>query len=99
MTDVLFVYGTLRSEFANPHARRLREQADFIGKATMPGSVFQVGKYLGYRREPEGIVHGELWRLRDPKSTLAALDGYEGVAYSRIEVSGAWIYAWNGPIP
>jgi gamma-glutamylcyclotransferase (GGCT)/AIG2-like uncharacterized protein YtfP len=93
------VYGTLRSEFDNPHARQLREQADFVGKTTMPGSVFRVGEYLGYKCEPEGIVHGELWRLRDPDATLAALDDYEGSGYSRIVVNGAWIYAWNGPIP
>lgn len=98
MTDVIFVYGTLRSEFDNPYARRLREEADFIGKATMPGSIFRVGKYLGYKREPEGIVHGELWRLRDPETTLAALDVYEGSDYSRIVVNGAWIYAYNGLI-
>lgn len=98
MTDVLFVYGTLRSEFDNPHARRLREQADFMGKSTMPGSVLQVGQYLGYRREPDGIVHGELWRLRDPATTLAALDDYEGSDYSRIVVNGAWIYAYTGAL-
>jgi len=99
VSDALFVYGTLRSEFDNPHARRLRKEADFIGNSTMPGSVFRVGKYLGYTREPEGIVHGELWRLRDPETTLAALDAYEGPDYTRIVVNGAWIYVWNGPIP
>jgi hypothetical protein len=40
-----------------------------------------------------------LWRLRDPEATLAALDDYEGSDYSRIVVNGAWIYAYNGPIP
>lgn len=99
MTDVLFVYGSLRSEFDNPHARRLREEAEFVGPGTVPGSIFRVGKYPGYRRELEGIVHGELWRLRDPETTLAALDDYEGSDYTRILVNGAWIYAYNGPIP
>jgi gamma-glutamylcyclotransferase (GGCT)/AIG2-like uncharacterized protein YtfP len=98
VTDVLFVYGTLRGEFENPHARRLREHADFIGNSTMPGSVFQVGQCLGYQREPDGIVHGELYRLHDPETTLAALDDYEGEAYSRIIVNDAWIYAYTGPV-
>lgn len=98
MPDALFVYGSLRSEFDNLYARRLREGAEFVGQTTVPGSIFQVGRYLGYRREPAGIVHGELWRLRDPETTLAALDDYEGSDYTRIVVNGAWIYAYNGPV-
>jgi gamma-glutamylcyclotransferase (GGCT)/AIG2-like uncharacterized protein YtfP len=99
VSDALFVYGSLRSEFDNRYARYLRENADLVGKTTMPGSIFRVGKYLGYKREPVGIVHGELWRLHDPETTLAALDDYEGSDYSRIVVNGAWIYGYNGLIP
>jgi gamma-glutamylcyclotransferase (GGCT)/AIG2-like uncharacterized protein YtfP len=90
------VYGSLRSEFDNPYARRLRGHAEFVGRTTVPGSIFRIGKYPGYRREPEGIVHGELWRLLDPEATLAALDEYEGPEYSRVVVNGAWIYLFSG---
>jgi len=96
--DALFVYGSLRSEFDNLHARRLREHAELVGRSTVPGSIFRIGKYPGYRREPEGIVNGELWRLRDPEATLAALDDYEGPEYSRILVNGAWIYLYTGAV-
>jgi gamma-glutamylcyclotransferase (GGCT)/AIG2-like uncharacterized protein YtfP len=98
VSDALFVYGTLRSEFDNSYARRLRESAELIGRSTLPGSIFRIGKYPGYRREPEGIVYGELWRLRDPEATLAALDEYEGPEYSRIVIHGAWIYLYTAAV-
>jgi gamma-glutamylcyclotransferase (GGCT)/AIG2-like uncharacterized protein YtfP len=85
--DTIFVYGTLRSEFGNEYARRLHGEADFLGPATVRGSIFLVAAYPGYKREPDGVVCGELWRLRDPEKTLAALDDYEGPEYSRVLVS------------
>jgi len=95
--DFLFVYGTLRSEFENPHARRLRAEARPAGPATVLGSIFRIAHYPGYRPEPAGEVDGELWQLNDPETTLAALDAWEGPEYVREQVrltSGqtAWIY-------
>lgn len=104
MPDDLFVYGTLRSEFDNPYARKLRSEADSLGPATVRGSIFYIRGYPGYRREPDGIVRGELWRLREPDKTLAALDEYEGSDYSRLVVSldsppgEAWIYLYTGNV-
>jgi pyruvate carboxylase len=102
--DHLFVYGSLRSQCGNLFARLLREKAESLGHAAVRGSVFRVGPYPGYRREPDGIVHGELWRLADPEPTLAALDEYEGPDYSRV-IAGletppmsAWIYLYNGGV-
>jgi gamma-glutamylcyclotransferase (GGCT)/AIG2-like uncharacterized protein YtfP len=37
--ELLFVYGTLRSEFGNPFARRLRAEARLVGPATVVGSI------------------------------------------------------------
>jgi len=102
VTDALFVYGSLRSEFDNPHARLLREKADLLGRTTVRGSLVRNGEFPGYRMEPDGIVEGELWKLREPESTLAALDEYEGSAYSRISVTTslgpAWIYLFTGEV-
>lgn len=98
MTDLLFVYGSLRSEFDNPHVRMLWEQGESMGHATVRGSIFMVGQYPGYRREPEGIVHGELWRLREPAKTLEALDDYEGSTYLRELADDAWIYVYQGEV-
>ncbi len=102
MIDALFVYGSLRSEFDNPHARLLREKAELVSRATVRGSLFRNGNFPGYRVEPDGIVQGELWKLREPESTLAALDEYEGSAYKRISVETsfgpAWIYLFIGDV-
>lgn len=104
MSDALFVYGTLRSEFDNPFARKLRKEADLVGHATVRGSIFRIAEYPGFRREPDGLVHGELWRLRNPDQTLAALDDYEGPEYSRVMIdleasfASAWIYLYIGDV-
>ena len=100
MSDALFVYGSLRSEFGNRYAVELRAAADLVGRATVMGSIFRVGRYPGYRAEPAGRVHGEVWRLRHPERTLAMLDEYEGSRYRRVltptSLPGveAWIYAY-----
>jgi gamma-glutamylcyclotransferase (GGCT)/AIG2-like uncharacterized protein YtfP len=98
MPDTLFVYGSLRSEFDNPHTRQLHKEADLLGPATVRGSIFIVGHYPGYQREPDGVVRGERWRLHNPMKTLRDLDAYEGARYSRIEVEGNWIYAYTGVV-
>ena len=104
MSDALFVYGSLRSEFENRYAAELRSAADLVGRATVTGSIFRVGAYPGYRAEPAGVVLGEVWRLRDPERTLAMLDEYEGCGYRRMltatSIPGvdAWIYAYAGEV-
>ena len=91
----MFVYGTLRSEFDNPYAKLLRSQAELIGPAVVPGSIFRVAHYPGYRPAPAGTVHGELYRLRDAPATLALLDEYEGIEYERVLVGDSWIYQFR----
>ena len=100
---LLFVYGSLRSVFDNPHARRLRMEAELLGEATIAGSIFLVGAYPGYRREPGGEVRGELYRLKDAAATLAAMDAYEGDEYPRVAVpvkghGRAWVYEYPGDV-
>jgi len=99
----LFVYGTLRSEFENEYARLLRSQAEFVGKATVPGTIYRVEFYPAYRSGPEGEVHGEVYRLKDAVATLAALDEYEGEGFERMKVETslgeAWIYRYRGEPP
>ena len=92
--DLLFVYGTLRSEFDNPYARLLRANAVLAGNATVRGSVRIVNGYLAYSRQPDGEVHGELYRLHDPETTLRALDSYEGEGYDRVVVQAGDLEAW-----
>jgi gamma-glutamylcyclotransferase (GGCT)/AIG2-like uncharacterized protein YtfP len=91
-TNILFVYGTLRSGFDNPYARLLREQSEFLGPAIVMGSICKMGDYLGYRPEPKGEVHGELYRLKNPEETFRILDEYEGPDYERVMISVGWVY-------
>lgn len=96
---LLFVYGTLRSEFENEYARLLRSQAEFVGRATVRGSIYRVEFYPAYKPEPADEVHGEVYRLRDPAATFAVLDEYEGDGFERVPVATtlgeAWIYRYR----
>lgn len=99
-TDLIFVYGTLRSGFSNPYAELLRASADYLGPANIQGSLYRVAHYPAYREEPEGTVTGELYRLRDPEATLARLDEYEDDEFERVLTSrGWWIYRYRFPLP
>ncbi len=95
MLNLLFVYGTLRSAFDNEYARLLRSQADLVGRATVTGSIYRVQHFPAFRPTPAGEVHGELYRLRDPETTLKTLDEYEGLEYERVVVNGSWIYQYG----
>ena len=66
--------------------------------------------YPGMRapREPREFVTGELYRLRQPLKTLAALDDYEGKPYRRElrtaslatgETVRAWVYMYLQRLP
>ena len=94
--DLLFVYGTLRSEFDNRYSALLRAHADLVRRAVVQGSIFRIAHYPGYRPEPRGEVHGELYRLHDPDAMFRILDDYEGPDYERILIDGvAWIYQYR----
>ena len=84
MLNLLFVYGTLRSEFDSRYARLLHSHAELVGGATVPGSIYRVRHFPAYRPEPPGEVCGELYRLSSPETTLAALDDYEGSDFDRL---------------
>ena len=112
MSDLLFVYGTLRSRFDNPYAQLLRERAELLGPATTRGAIYRVRHYPAFRPELQpatpGLVQGELYRMfPDPAALLKALDEYEDVEFSRvlwpIEYRGlemsAWIYRYDAALP
>ncbi len=112
MSDLLFVYGTLRSGFDNPYAQLLRQRAELLGPATTRGAIYRVRHYPAFRPEPHpitaGPVHGELYRMfPDPAPLLRALDEYEDAEFCRVlrpvehrglEMS-AWIYRYDGVLP
>ncbi|HMP30139.1 MAG TPA: gamma-glutamylcyclotransferase [Saprospiraceae bacterium] len=78
MNKYIFVYGTLMSSFDNPAAKRLKEEATLIGKATINGSLYQLERYPAVVFDSKDKVHGELYELHDENS-FAWIDQYEEV--------------------
>lgn len=81
----IFVYGTLRQGYENPHARRLRAMTIFLGTATLRGELYlctggtfpyPVARYLP---GAETLVVGEIYDLHHDDEILHELDRYEGV--------------------
>ena len=79
MQDLLFVYGTLMRGYVHPMARLLSANAEFLGEAHCRGRLYMVKHYPGLvlSGEASEIVHGELYRLREPDALLREFDMYE----------------------
>src|ERR1700685_4008444 len=79
MSDLLFVYGTLMRGYAQPMARLLSANADFIGDANCRGRLYLVKHYPGLVLSDDAadVVFGELFRLRAPTELLREFDMYE----------------------
>ena len=80
---LLFVYGTLKRG-GGLHAY-LEHDAQFLSEGTIPGRLFDLGWYPGYRRSEAGVVHGELFEI--PEYRLSEFDRVEGAPglYRRIQ--------------
>ncbi|MGJ4927119.1 gamma-glutamylcyclotransferase family protein [Bradyrhizobium sp. HKCCYLS2038] len=77
--DLLFVYGTLMRGFDHPMARLLSANADFVSEASCRGRLYRIQHYPGLvlLADAADIVHGELFRLRQPEPMLREFDMYE----------------------
>jgi len=86
-TDLVFVYGTLRRDFGHAAHARFLAGAEFVGHATAPGRLYDLGPYPCMVAAPKeddadagheaATVRGEIYRLTGP-ATLGQLDVYEG---------------------
>jgi gamma-glutamylcyclotransferase (GGCT)/AIG2-like uncharacterized protein YtfP len=75
----LFVYGTLRRDTGHSMSLWLATQARFVAPARLQGRLFLIDPYPG-AVESVGAntwVHGELFELLRPETTLQQLDEYE----------------------
>ena len=79
MSEYLFVYGTLGRNVGHEMHKHLVRHADYAGEGAFNGVLYRVAHYPGAvaSSKPNDIVHGELYRLRDPDALFAALDPYE----------------------
>ncbi len=80
MTNLLFVYGTLRGGAAHPMHRVLARHARLEGPARLRGRLYDLGSYPAAVADPAagGEVIGEVWRMLAPERLLPLLDRYEG---------------------
>jgi gamma-glutamylcyclotransferase (GGCT)/AIG2-like uncharacterized protein YtfP len=104
----LFVYGTLVSAAGHAMGARLAREATLLGPASMRGRLYKIAWYPGASDTPnaEERVYGELYALRDPVTSFAWLDAYEGLVagrgdneYARLEravqpLAGTEVMAW-----
>jgi gamma-glutamylcyclotransferase (GGCT)/AIG2-like uncharacterized protein YtfP len=106
LSDLLFVYGTLRPGAAM-HGL-IEGRVGVLGAATAPGRLVDLGAFPGLvdAVSPDDRVRGELCRIPadDRDALLDVLDRYEGPRFERgiAEVTGpegaveAWLYRWLG---
>ncbi|MGQ2966604.1 gamma-glutamylcyclotransferase family protein [Methylophilus sp.] len=79
MSDLLFVYGTLRKGNSNSMAEYLSTQAEFLTQGRFQGRMYQISYYPGVLASGNANeqVCGEVYRLHDAQATLSILDEYE----------------------
>ena len=74
--DRLVLYGSLRR--GQPDFRRLAldRALAWLGPCQVRGTLYDLGSYPGFSPEGGGVVHGDLFALRD-RAVLAVLDAFE----------------------
>ena len=79
--EYLFVYGTLLSDIPSSMSKFVRRRADLVGKATTPGTLYDLGGYPGFVPGGGSQVTGELYRIHPDRAaeTWGLLDAYESV--------------------
>ena len=89
MNARLFVYGTLLSRARHPKGERLRREARLVSAAAIQGRLYSLGRYPVLIEAAAGhyAVHGEVYALNTPATSLSWLDDYEGIVPGRPELS------------
>jgi gamma-glutamylcyclotransferase (GGCT)/AIG2-like uncharacterized protein YtfP len=81
MESHLFVYGTLMIGVESRMAGLLQRNSEWLGAASIPGVLYDLGKYPGAQWIPEHTerIYGQVFRLDEPLFLLQHLDEYEGI--------------------
>ncbi len=80
MKDYLFVYGTLKKEFAPPEIAGAVRELRYVGDGYMHGRLYDLGSFPGVivKRGIRNKVFGRIYELPDnAESVLPQLDDYE----------------------
>ena len=78
MTDLVFFYGTLMSGFKRPGRSRIDPKLTTVGRGSINATLFDLGIYPAAIPASDCRVLGEVHRMTDVESVLAALDEIEG---------------------
>jgi gamma-glutamylcyclotransferase (GGCT)/AIG2-like uncharacterized protein YtfP len=87
LTDLVFFYGTLMSGFERPGRARIDAQLDALGRGSIQAALFDLGIYPAAIPATDSRVWGEVYRMRDATSVLAALDEIEGFRVAEPDTS------------
>ena len=84
MSNLIFLYGTLLPGKAPHVIAHAVEQLREIGKATVCGCLYNLGRYPGaiLSDVPEQCIRGRVFELPDDPRMLQEMDQYEGFYYS-----------------
>lgn len=112
--ELLFVYGTLLSDFKHPEGEKLRALAELTGKGRASGAIYDIGEYPGLVMgiDSSSSVLGEVYDLRSCPDLWTELDDYEGVndsdtpEYTREKILvttantilSCWTYVYQGNV-
>ena len=77
MRQLLFVYGTLLPGLAPASMRAICDRLTPVSRATVQGSLYDLGPYPAVVTGGANLVHGELLEI-DGDDTWGSLDRYEG---------------------
>jgi len=79
MAEYLFLYGTLIAEKSNNEVTHLAKRLRRVGKAHVPGRLYDLGDYPGavLDHSSNTLVKGELVSLPRDRELLEAFDRYE----------------------
>jgi gamma-glutamylcyclotransferase (GGCT)/AIG2-like uncharacterized protein YtfP len=97
-TYKLFVYGSLKKGY---HNHFLLEEAKFLGKKTIKGTMYSLNHFPGVVLKGESEIEGELYEVDDKTLNLVdRLEGYiegddENSLYIRKKVNGMYVYEIN----
>lgn len=110
IVPTLFVYGSLMRQGDAAARQPLAEGAVFLREGSIHGRLYLADGWPAAvpSEAPQEQVHGEVYELRDPATTLAVLDDWEGPGYQRrllpvllkdqgFEIE-CWAWAWSGPV-
>jgi len=88
LTELIFVYGTLRRGYSRNVALQ-SVGAEYLGRGTIQGDLFDLEDFPGARStaKASSCIAGEIYRLPDPSQALSVLDEIEGLRPAAPELS------------